>query len=329
MQLDNQKILVTGASGFIGSHLTEALVKHGHRVSVFVQYNSNSDRGWIDTFPKEIQDSITVFWGDLKDAESVRRAVKSHDVVFHLAALIAVPYSFVNPSDVIHTNAIGTMNVLDACREYGVKKIVHTSTSETYGTAITVPIAETHPSQAQSPYAASKIAADKIAESYHLAFGLPVATLRPFNTYGPRQSARAIIPTIISQALTQPTISLGSLEPTRDLLFVLDTVHGFIKCAEADATVGEVTNIGTGAEVSMGELAKKILGILTMEKEIVTDPSRIRPGKSEVERLLCDNRKANELMSWTPTYSLDDGLKITVEWMQKNIERYKPTMYNI
>ena len=265
MNLKGKKILVTGASGFIGSHLTERLVSDGHEVSVFLHYRSGSNRGWLDTLSEEAQNKLKIYWGDLKDSESVRRAVKGHDIVFHLGAQIDVPYSFVNPSDVIHTNAIGTLHVLDACREYGVQKIVQTSTSETYGTAITVPINETHPSQAQSPYSASKISADKIAENYYLSFGLPVAILRPFNTFGPRQSARAIIPTIISQALTQPTMKLGSLEPKRDLLFVLDTVDGFIRCAESDTTVGQVINVSTGQEVSIGDLVEMIMKILIWE----------------------------------------------------------------
>lgn len=329
MDLSNKKILVTGASGFIGSHLTESLAQISDHVSIFLHYRSSSDRGWIDTLPKDIQSRLQVFWGDLKDAESIRRAVKGQDVVFNLAAQIAVPYSFVNPSDVIHTNAIGSMNIFDACREYNVQKVVQTSTSETYGTAITVPISESHPSQAQSPYAASKIAADKIAESYVLALGAPIAILRPFNTYGPRQSARAVIPTIITQALTQPTIKLGSLDPKRDLLFVLDTVAGFKACAETDATIGQVTNVGTGQEVSIGDLVTTIQKILGTNKEVVTDTTRIRPGKSEVQRLLCDYSKATQLMNWKPQHTLEQGLAITIDWIQKNLQYYRPEIYNI
>lgn len=327
MNIKNKKILITGAGGFIGSHLTERLVTEGHKVSVFLRYNSRQNKGMLEELPNEIQNQINIFWGDLKDADSIRKAIKNHQVVFHLAALIGIPYSYVNPIDVIGTNVMGTSYVLNACHEFGIEKLIHTSTSETYGTAQFTPITEQHPALGQSPYSATKIGADKIAESYFRAFDLPVAVLRPFNTFGPRQSLRAVIPTIITQALTQPVIKLGSLAPTRDLTFVLDTVNGFIRCAESDKTVGEEINIGTGKEVSIGDLAKKILDILKIKKEIIIDQQRIRPEKSEVYQLVCDFQKAKKLMNWTPQYNLEQGLSITIDWIKNNINKYKPDTY--
>jgi len=329
MKLKGKKVLVTGAGGFIGSHLAEQLVHASAKVSVFLHYNSRLDRGLLEYLPKETFKEIEIFWGDLRDPDSVRNAVKPQEVVFNLAAHIAIPYSYINPLDVIQTNVIGSTHVLGACREFGIQKVVQTSTSETYGTALTVPINEQHPVQGQSPYAASKIASDQIAESYYLSFGLPVAILRPFNTYGPRQSARAIIPTIISQALTQEKIKLGSLSPKRDFTFVLDTAEGFIKCAESEKTIGQATNIGNNSEITIGELVKTIQSILGINKEIITEDKRIRPEKSEVQRLLCDYSKAKSNMDWEPKYSLEQGLKITIDWIKKNIGKYKPEIYNI
>ena len=280
-------VLVTGAGGFIGSHLTEYLVKQGANVRVFIRYNSRDDRGQIEYLPHEIQDALEIHWGDLRDTKSVFNAVKRCEIVFHLGALIAIPYSYVNPADYAQTNILGTTNLLNACLEYGVKKVVHTSTSEVYGTAQYVPIDEKHPLQGQSPYSASKIGADMMAESFYRSFGLPVAIIRPFNTYGPRQSTRAIIPTIITQALSNKEIRLGSLSPTRDLNFVYDIVRAFIHIVQSPKAVGNVINIGSGKEISIGELVKKIGLLMNKETIVSQDPDRIRPDKSEVERLLC------------------------------------------
>ncbi len=319
------QVTLTGAGGFIGSHLAERLVREGHQVRALVRYTSGASHGLLDELSSEIADHIEVRPGDLRDPETVREVVCGADLVFHLAALIAIPYSYVHPREVIETNIMGTYNVLAAVREYGVPRMVHTSTSEVYGTARQVPIPETHPLQGQSPYSASKIGADKVAESFHLAFGTPVATIRPFNTYGPRQSSRAVIPTIITQALSgADEIRLGSLHPTRDLTFVADTVSGFLAVAATDACVGRVTNVGTGTEVSIGELAQRILALTGHPgTPIVTDEARVRPAASEVERLVCDNRLAAELAGWRPTVSLDEGLSRTIAWVGDNLGRYR------
>ncbi|MBA7499751.1 UDP-glucose 4-epimerase [subsurface metagenome] len=316
-------VLVTGAGGFIGSHLTEYLVKQGANVRVFIRYNSRDDRGQIEYLPHEIQDALEIHWGDLRDTKSVFNAVKRCEIVFHLGALIAIPYSYVNPADYAQTNILGTTNLLNACLEYGVKKVVHTSTSEVYGTAQYVPIDEKHPLQGQSPYSASKIGADMMAESFYRSFGLPVAIIRPFNTYGPRQSTRAIIPTIITQALSNKEIRLGSLSPTRDLNFVYDIVRAFIHIVQSPKAVGNVINIGSGKEISIGELVKKISLLMNKETIVSQDPDRIRPDKSEVERLLCDNRKAYEIVGWKPEVDLDEGLGLTIEWIRDNLQRFK------
>lgn len=330
MDWKNKKVLVTGAGGFIGSHLTERLVELGSDVYAFVRYNSRNDWGMIELLPEKTKRKINVITGDIKDGDTMRRVAKDIDIIFHLAALIPIPYSYFHPREVIETNVIGTLNVLMAAKENNVKRIIHTSTSETYGTAQYVPIDEKHPLQAQSPYSASKISADKIAESFYLSYGLPVTIIRPFNTYGPRQSARAVIPTIIIQALTKEEILLGSLHPTRDLTYVSDTVEGFIKIAEADDRVlGEVINIGSNFEISIGDLAKKVISLINKNVRIKFDVSRVRPEKSEVERLLVDNRKAKELIGWEPRVSLDEGLKKTIEWISKNIGKYKTDIYNI
>lgn len=318
-----KKVLVTGAGGFIGSHLTERLVGLGASVRAFVRYNSRNDWGLIELLPKEIQEFLEIFIGDLKDSEAVRKAVKGCEIVFHLGALIAIPYSYINPLDFIQTNIGGTANILNASKEYGVEKMVHTSTSEVYGTARYTPIDEDHPLQGQSPYSASKIGADKLAESYYLSFDLPVTILRPFNTYGPRQSARAVIPTIITQALTNEKVKLGSLEPTRDFTYISDTVKGFIKIAESKESIGHVINLGTAKETSIGDLVKKIGGILGKELEIEYDIARVRPINSEVERLISDNTKAKKILNWNPNISLDEGLCHTIAWIHQSSGRYR------
>ncbi|GAA0082221.1 MULTISPECIES: NAD-dependent 4,6-dehydratase LegB [Clostridium] len=330
MKLEGKKVLVTGSEGFIGSHLTERLLELGAEVTALVQYNSFNNWGWIDTFSKEVKDSINIVTGDIREYDGMKRIIKGQDVVFHLAALIAIPYSYLSPMAYVKTNVEGTTNVLEACREYEVEKIVHTSTSETYGTALYIPIDEKHPMQGQSPYSASKIGADKMAESFYRSFNLPVATIRPFNTYGPRQSARAVIPTIISQILAGKTeIKLGSLSPTRDFNYVKDTAEAFIKVAESDKTIGKVINAGSNYEISIGDTVKKIINIMEKDVKILCDEERIRPEKSEVNRLWSDNRKIKELTSWNPKYSLDDGLKETIEWIRNNMKYFKTDIYNV
>src|SRR3954447_19671630 len=301
-----KKVLVTGAAGFIGSHLTERLVRDGHQVRVLVRYNGRDDRGHLDDLPSDVRDELEVFRGDLKDPEAMRRAVDGRARVFHLGALIAIPYSYQNPHDVVQTNVVGTAHVLGACRADGaVERGVLTSTSEVYGTAQRVPIDEAHPLRGQSPYAATKIGADALGESYHRAFGLPVTILRPFNTFGPRQSARAIIPTIISQALTRPVVRLGSLEPRRDLTYVKDTVSGFVAIAGCDAALGRVVNIGRGDDLSIGDLVERIAGRLGRPLRVETQAARVRPSASEVGRLLAGTALAGELWGWSPRYTLD------------------------
>jgi len=322
------KVLVTGAGGFIGSHLTEELVRQGEEVRAFVRYNSRDERGLLEDLPKEIQNQIEVVPGDLKDPDGVKKALKGCSKVFHLGALIAIPYSYIHPFDFIQTNVVGLAHLLNACLEEGtMERVIHTSTSEVYGTAQYIPIDEKHPLQAQSPYAASKIAADKLAESYCLSFGLPIATLRPFNTFGPRQSLRAIIPTIISQAIGDKKIRLGNTQPRRDFLFVKDTVRGFIQLGKCEGAVGKVVNIGTGTDISIEELVKKILGLMGKQGEIEVEDRRIRPEKSEVMQLLSDTRLAQKLFQWTPRYTLEDGLRETIEWYQKNLSRFKVGSY--
>jgi NAD dependent epimerase/dehydratase len=322
------KVLVTGAGGFIGSHLTEELVRQGEEIKAFVRYNSRDERGLLEDLPKEIQSQIEIVPGDLKDPDGVKKAIKGCTKIFHLGALIAIPYSYVHPFDFVQTNVIGTAHLLNACLENnGVEKIIHTSTSEVYGTAQYIPIDEKHPLQAQSPYAASKIAADKLVESYNLSFGLPIATIRPFNTFGPRQSLRAIIPTIISQAIHGRKIRLGNVEPRRDFLFVKDTVRGFIELAKCSKAVGKVVNIGTGRDISIKELVEKILGQMRQGGEIKVEGRRIRPERSEVMRLIADTRLAKKLFKWTPRYSLEDGLRETIEWYGKNVSRFKAGSY--
>jgi dTDP-glucose 4,6-dehydratase len=322
------KILVTGAGGFIGSHLTEELIRQGEEVRALVRYNSRDERGLLEELPQDVQNQIEVIPGDLKDPDGVRKAVKRCHKIFHLGALIAIPYSYLHPFDFIQTNVAGTAHLLNACLEEGtLERFVHTSTSEVYGTAQYIPIDEKHPLQAQSPYAASKIAADKLAESYYLSFGLPIATIRPFNTYGPRQSLRAIIPTIISQAMGNKKIWLGNTKPRRDFLFVKDTVRGFIQVGKCEGAVGKVVNVGTGTDISVEDLVKKILGLMGKQGEIEVEDRRIRPEKSEVMQLLSDIHLAKILFQWAPRHTLDEGLRETIEWYQKNLSRFKVGSY--
>ncbi|MGH7863442.1 MAG: NAD-dependent 4,6-dehydratase LegB, partial [Candidatus Binataceae bacterium] len=301
MDLKHSRILITGADGFIGSHLTEALVRAGHKVRAFVLYNSFNSRGWLDQSPREIRDAMEVFAGDVRDPHGVKKAMEGCDVVMHLAALIAIPYSYHSPDTYVDTNIRGTLNVLQAARELGVARVVHTSTSEVYGTARRVPIDEEHPLQGQSPYSATKIGADQLALSFHRSFGLPVILLRPFNTYGPRQSARAVIPAIIIQLLsTRRPIRLGALRPTRDFNFIKDAVRGFAAAAASDAAIGEVVNIGSNFEISIGDTARLIAEIIGTRLEVENDPARMRPAASEVDRLWADNGKAARLLGWKP-----------------------------
>ena len=329
MRWESKKVLITGAGGFIGSHLAEHLIDLGVKVKAFVRYNSRSDWGLLELLPQEKLDEIEVIMGDLRDGDAIRQAAKGVEIIFHLGSLIAIPYSYIHPGETIETNVMGTLNVLTSARENSVGKVIHTSTSEVYGTAQYVPMDEKHPLQGQSPYSASKIAADKIAESFYRSFGVPVAIIRPFNTFGPRQSARAVIPTIISQALMKDMIILGSLHPTRDYTYIDDVIEAFIKVAESPNSVGEVINIGSNFEISIGDIIRKVISITGKDKEIVTDPRRVRPGKSEVERLWCDNTKAKKLLAWEPKVSFDEALRRTIEWISDNINLYKPELYNV
>jgi NAD dependent epimerase/dehydratase len=327
-----QKVLVTGADGFIGSHLTELLINVGYNVRAFVCYNSFNSNGWLDTLPFETKNKIEFFSGDIRDPNGVREAMKGIDIVFHLAALIAIPFSYHSPDSYIDTNVRGTLNVLQAARENSVKRILITSTSEVYGTAQFVPITELHPKQPQSPYSASKIGADAIADSFYRSFELPITIVRPFNTFGPRQSARAVIPTIISQLLNgAKEIKMGDITPTRDLLFVKDTVNGFLKIAECDELVGHEVNIATQSEISVSDLAEQLISSINPSAKIVTDSLRLRPEKSEVYRLFGSNEKLKSFTDWKQKFSLEDGLKQTIEWFSKkeNLKHYKSDIYNV
>jgi dTDP-glucose 4,6-dehydratase len=326
---ENKNVLVTGAGGFIASHLVEALHARAAKVRAFVRYNSRGDPGLLAQLPQTLFEDIEVYAGDLRDASAVRAAMEGIDLIFHLGALIAIPYSYVHPREVVETNVIGTLNVLMAGRELGIERLMHTSTSEVYGTARYVPMDEAHPLQGQSPYSASKIAADKLAESFYRSYDLPVVTMRPFNTYGPRQSARAVIPTIITQALTQPAISLGNLDARRDLTYVEDTVNGFMLAAETPRIEGRTFNLGSGSDISIGELAEMITGIIGERKEIHIDPSRMRPEKSEVQRLLSDHSRASEALQWQPQVSLTEGLTRTIHWIQSHLDLYRPSIYQL
>lgn len=317
-------VLVTGAAGFIGSHLTEALVRAGAEVRALARYTSNGGAGWLDD--SDVRGDVEVVFGDVRDGDVVAAAIRGVDVVFHLAALIGIPYSYVTPLAYVRTNVEGTLNVLEGARHQDVARIVVTSTSEVYGTAQTVPINESHPLQGQSPYSASKIGADKIAESYHRSFGLPVATIRPFNTFGPRQSSRAVIPTIIAQLLRGPRVELGRTDPTRDFTYVTDTVKGFLAVGSHDEAVGRVTNVGNGRDVSIGEVASLIAQRMNSEIAIVSDQDRVRPDWSEVQRLVADATLARKL-GWSPSVSLEEGIDRVIDWMRENTKGYRTTGY--
>lgn len=325
-----KRVLVTGADGFIGSHLTEELVKKGYNVKAFALYNSFNNWGWLDTLHADIMENVEVFTGDVRDPNGVRTAMKGMEQVFHLAALIAIPFSYHSPDSYVDTNIKGTLNVLQAARDLELDKVLVTSTSEVYGTAKYVPIDELHPFQGQSPYSATKIGADRLAESFYRSFNLPVSIVRPFNTYGPRQSARAVIPTIISQLLAgKEEIRLGSLTPTRDFNFVKDTVAGFIAIAESDKTIGQEINIATQKEISIGQLAEEIIAQINPNAKIVCDEQRLRPEKSEVNRLLGCNKKIKELTDWEPRYTFKEGISETIEWIRNNMDSYKADIYNV
>jgi len=329
MNWNGKKVLVTGAGGFIGSHLVDRLVDMGADVTAFAHYNSGNNWGMLEENYSDMDCKISVILGDIADGFAVDEAVSGNDYVFHLAALIGIPYSYVAPESYVNTNIKGTLNVMQACRHHNVERVVHTSTSEAYGTAIYTPIDEKHPLQGQSPYSATKIGADKIAESYFCSFELPVSTIRPFNTFGPRQSARAVIPTIISQALNSNSINLGSLSPVRDMNFVYDTVNGFIKMAESEKSVGMTINVGSGRGATIGEIADIILKKTNPDAEIICREERVRPENSEVRELICDNSLAREILGWTPEYTLEQGLDITIDWIKKNIQCYKTSRYTI
>jgi NAD dependent epimerase/dehydratase len=332
MELKNKKILVTGADGFIGSHLVEALLNEGCQVKAFVYYNSFNSWGWLDTLSKKLLSQIEIFSGDIRDPNGVRTAMKDVDIVFHLAALIAIPFSYHSPDSYIDTNVKGTLNIVQAAKDLNIDRVLITSTSEVYGTAQFVPITELHPRQPQSPYSASKIGADCIAESFYRSFNTPITIVRPFNTYGPRQSARAVIPTIITQLLNGITeIKLGDITPTRDLLFVKDTVQGFIEIAKCDALIGHDCNIATQSEISIENLANELITQMNPLAKIVTDDARLRPEKSEVFRLFGSNEKIKQYTSWTPNYTLKTGLHETIEWFKnpENLKQYKANIYNV
>lgn len=325
-----RRVLVTGAGGFIGSHLVESLVREGAEVRAFVRYNSRGDAGLLGQLPAEVRNEIDIIAGDLRDPQAIDQAVRDTTIVFHLGAIISIPYSYVHPYETAETNFMGTLNVLLAARTHGIERLVHTSTSEVYGTAQHVPMAEDHPLQGQSPYSASKIGADKMAESFYRAYDLPVVTVRPFNTFGPRQSARAVIPTIITQALTASRIRLGSLETRRDFTFVSDTVNGFLRAADAPGDVlGQEINLGTGQDVSIGELAELVIGLTGRPLPIETEEQRLRPEKSEVMRLLSDNSLARECLGWQPETSLEAGLAQTIAWIEQHLDFYRIGRYEI
>ncbi|MBI5965727.1 MAG: GDP-mannose 4,6-dehydratase [Chloroflexi bacterium] len=315
-------VLVTGAGGFIGSHLVETLVNQGAHVRAFVRYNSRNDPGLLKLLPADVLSNVEIIPGDLRDLTALQSAMRATGIVFHLGALIAIPYSYLHPAEVVEANIIGTLNILLAARDQGIERLVHTSSSEVYGTALRVPIDETHPLQGQSPYSASKIGADKLAESFYLSYGLPLVTLRPFNTFGPRQSARAVIPALITQAIRQSTIHLGNLDARRDFTYVSDTVAGFLQIAQTPGVEGQTINLGTGREIRIGDLVKLVLALVDHPVEVIIDPSRLRPEKSEVQRLISDNRLALQKLGWSPQVSFEDGLQKTFDWIKGHSSLY-------
>ena len=329
MSNTGEKVLVTGAGGFIGSHLVERLVQEGMRVRALVHYNARNDWGMLELLPKHVLSDVEVVPGNVQDPFSVNSAVKGCEVIYHLSSLIAIPYSYVAPQSYVTVNVLGAVNVMQAARQHSVRRVVHTSTSECYGTARYVPIDEQHPLQGQSPYSASKIGADMLAESYWRSFRLPVSILRPFNTFGPRQSARAVIPTIVSQALSGDEVRIGSLTPTRDLNYVDDVVDAFVRAGSHPEAVGRVINVGSGREISIGDLATLILKLTKSKAIVITDQQRIRPENSEVERLLCNADQARKLLKWTPRVSLEEGLERTIDWIRTHLSRYKAALYNV
>ena len=323
----HRRVLVTGAGGFIGSHLTERLVALGAPTRALVRYTSGGSAGWLDESP--VRGDVEVLAGDIADREIVRKAMDRVDVAFHLAALVGIPYSYTAPASYVRTNVLGTLNVLQAALDAGVSRVIHTSTSEVYGTALRTPIAEDHPLQTQSPYSATKAGADMLAVAFHRSFGLPVVTLRPFNTYGPRQSARAVIPAIITQALTQPAIRLGHLEPTRDFTYVLDTIEAFVLAAQVEPLTGEPINLGAGMQIAVRDLAALIVSLIGADVPVSVDENRVRPGSSEVDRLCADATRAQRLLGWAPRHSLREGLTATIDWIKDNLGRYRPDAYGI
>jgi dTDP-glucose 4,6-dehydratase len=324
-----RKVLVTGAGGFIGSHLVERLLDLEAEVAAFIHYNAAGSRGLLDQLGLQDQDRVRVVPGDLREADCLEEAMHGQQTVFHLAAIIAIPYSYLRPEQVLENNLRSTLNILQAARRFGIERLVHTSSSEVYGTAQRAPIDESHPLEAQSPYAASKIACDKLVQSFHLSYGVPAVTLRPFNTYGPRQSARAIVPTIITQALTRKKVFLGAMHPTRDLNYVSDTVEGFLRIAQTPGIEGRTYHIGSGSEISIGDLADRIVRLIGGEVPIIFDAGRIRPATSEVGRLVCDSTRAREDLGWVQSISLDEGLQQTIDWVGRNLAAYRPDIYSI
>lgn len=325
---NKKKVLITGAGGFIGSHLTERLFELGAKIRAFVRYTSRADDGFIKYFPKDLRKNMDIVYGDIRELETIVKAIDGVDIIFNLAALVGIPYSYIHPQEVIEANTIGTLNILMAARDAGIEKLVQTSTSEVYGTARYVPINEEHPKQPQSPYSASKIAADAVALSFYHSFDLPVSVIRPFNTYGPRQSDRAVIPSIISQALIKDKLTLGNMTPTRDFTFVTDTAEGFIKVAESES-VGMEINLGTGKEISIEDLTKKIISLVGRDIVVEHDKERLRPAHSEVERLCADNTKAREVLGWLPEVSLTEGLEKTISFIKNNPDFYNPDKYRV